>query len=149
MHRLQEALADRYTIEREVGRGGFSLEFLARDQRLGRNVALKVLRPELCASIAVDRFTREVKIAACLQHRNIIPLYDASDANGLPYYVMRYVEGETNSSSAVQRNCKLNIYDSSTSTGLLMGLSQFLPLLHSQLSDVVVRRQSLRRQLLV
>jgi eukaryotic-like serine/threonine-protein kinase len=93
--RLTAVLADRYEIERELGRGGMALVFLARDLKHGRRVAVKVLRPDLSALIGAERFVREVQIEAQLQHPHIVPLYDSGDAEGLPYYVMAYVEGES------------------------------------------------------
>ncbi|HXM39344.1 MAG TPA: serine/threonine-protein kinase [Gemmatimonadales bacterium] len=93
--RLQTALADRYTIDREIGRGGMSLVFLARDVRHDRLVALKVLRPELAATLGPDRFLREIKVAAGLTHPHILPLFDSGVADGLLFYVMPYVEGES------------------------------------------------------
>ena len=93
--RLQSALADRYTIERELGRGGMATVYLAEDLRHDRKVALKVLRPELAATLGAERFLREIQIAAQLQHPHILPLLDSGEAGGLLYYVMPYVEGES------------------------------------------------------
>jgi eukaryotic-like serine/threonine-protein kinase len=95
LDRLQAALADRYTIERELGRGGMAVVFLARDRKLGRDVALKVLRPELAAALGHERFVREIEIAARLTHPNILGLHDCGEADGLLYYTMPYVEGES------------------------------------------------------
>jgi serine/threonine-protein kinase len=92
---LQTTLADRYVIERELGRGGMAIVFLARDQRHDRLVALKTIRPELVPALGPERFLREIQIAARLQHPNILPLHDSGEANGLLYYVMPYVEGES------------------------------------------------------
>ncbi|KPJ97243.1 MAG: hypothetical protein AMS20_17270, partial [Gemmatimonas sp. SG8_28] len=92
---LQEAVKDKFTIEREIGRGGMALVFLARDTRHDRPIALKVLRPELSASIGADRFLREIQIEASLQHPHILPLYDSGRTNGTLYYTMPYVDGET------------------------------------------------------
>ncbi len=92
---LSAALADRYTIERDLGRGGMALVYLAQDQKLGRQVALKVLRPELAASLGAERFLREIEIAAKLTHPNILALYDCGEADGQLYYTMPYVEGES------------------------------------------------------
>jgi serine/threonine-protein kinase len=94
LDRLKTALADRYAIDRELGSGGMAVVFLAHDQKLGREVALKVLRPELAASLGAERFLREIEIAARLTHPNILALYDCGEADGLLYYVMPYVEGE-------------------------------------------------------
>ncbi len=93
--RLRAALADRYEIERELGRGGMAVVYLARDLKHDRHVAIKVLRPEVSAALGADRFLREIQIAARLQHPHILPLHDSGQADGLLYYVMPYVEGET------------------------------------------------------
>ena len=93
--RVRSVLADRYTIEREVGRGGMATVFLAQDQRHHRPVAVKVLHPQLAVSLGPDRFLREIQIAARLQHPHIVPLYDSGQAGELLYYVMPYIEGES------------------------------------------------------
>ena len=93
--RLAAALAGRYTVEREIGRGGMSHVFLAFDPTLGRQVAIKVLRPELAASLGPDRFLDEIKVAARLKHPYILKLHEAGEARGLLYYSMPFVEGET------------------------------------------------------
>ena len=93
--RLQAALADRYRIEREVGRGGMATVYLAEDLKHGRRVALKVLRPELSPALGADRFHREIATASRLQHPNILTLHDSGEAAGLLYYAMPYVEGES------------------------------------------------------
>ncbi|HSM15928.1 MAG TPA: protein kinase, partial [Gemmatimonadales bacterium] len=93
--RLSTALSDRYTIEREIGSGGMAVVFLADDIRHDRKVALKVFRPELSSALGPERFLREIRIAAQLQHPHILPLHDSGEASGLLYYVMPYVEGET------------------------------------------------------
>jgi tetratricopeptide (TPR) repeat protein len=93
--RLAAALAGRYTIERELGRGGMSLVFLARDLRHDRQVAVKVLRPELAAALGSERFLREIKVAAGLAHPHIVPLFDSGEADGALFYVMPYLEGES------------------------------------------------------
>jgi eukaryotic-like serine/threonine-protein kinase len=92
---LQAALGDRYVLDRQIGRGGMAVVYLADDQRYHRRVAVKVLRPELAASLAVDRFLREIQTAARLQHPNILPVYDSGGADGILYYVMPFVEGES------------------------------------------------------
>ncbi|HEX5004494.1 MAG TPA: serine/threonine-protein kinase, partial [Gemmatimonadales bacterium] len=96
---LQAALADRYRVERELGRGGMAIVYLADDLRHGRRVAIKVLRPELAASLGSERFLREISLASALQHPHILPLYDSGShttpAGELLYYVMPYVEGES------------------------------------------------------
>jgi serine/threonine protein kinase/Tfp pilus assembly protein PilF len=94
-NRLQEALADRYRIEREVGRGGMATVYIAHDVKHRRPVAVKVLHPELAASVGTDRFLREIEIAAGLNHPHILTLIDSGSADGLLYYVMPFVEGES------------------------------------------------------
>jgi TolB-like protein len=93
--RLPAALAGRYTIERELGRGGMATVYLAQDLKHNRPVALKVLRPELAAPLVSDRFLREVQITARLNHPHILPLLDSGEADGFVYYTMPYVEGES------------------------------------------------------
>ncbi len=90
---MTAALADRYTIERELGRGGMATVYLAEDKKHGRRVAIKVLRPELAASLGADRFLREIGIAARLSHPHIVPLIDSGEAKGLLYHVAPYVSG--------------------------------------------------------
>ncbi len=92
---LAPALADRYTLERELGHGGMATVFLAGDVKHRRKVAIKVLHPEIAAAIGPDRFLREIEIAAQLQHPHILPLYDSGEAAGYLYYVMPFVEGES------------------------------------------------------
>jgi eukaryotic-like serine/threonine-protein kinase len=92
---LSAALADRYRIERELGRGGMAVVYLAPDLKHGRQVALKVLRPELTPALGAERFQREIAIAARLQHPHILSLHDSGEAAGMLYYAMPYVEGET------------------------------------------------------
>jgi serine/threonine protein kinase/tetratricopeptide (TPR) repeat protein len=92
---LQGALAARYTIDREVGRGGMATVYLAQDLRHHRPVALKVLHPQLALSLGSERFLREIQIAARLQHPHIVPLYDSGQAGDLLYYVMPFIEGES------------------------------------------------------
>ncbi len=92
---LRAALDGRYAVERLIGQGGMATVYLARDVRHDRPVAIKVLRPELAASLGSDRFIREIKLAAHLQHPNILALYDSGEANSFLYYVMPFVEGES------------------------------------------------------
>jgi eukaryotic-like serine/threonine-protein kinase len=92
---MLSALAARYEIEREIGRGGMATVFLARDVKHGRRVALKVLHPELGAALGAERFIREISVTANLQHPNLLPLFDSGEVNGLLYYVMPFVDGET------------------------------------------------------
>ena len=93
--RLQAALSGQYRIERELGGGGMSRVFLAEEIALGRQVVLKVLPPEIAEILSADRFTREVKVAARLQHPHIVPLLAAGEAGGLLYYTMPFIEGES------------------------------------------------------
>jgi TolB-like protein len=95
LERLQAALADRYRVERELGAGGMATVFLAQDLKHEREVAIKVLHPELGASIGSERFDREIRVAAKLQHPHILGLYDSGSADGLLYYVMPFVRGES------------------------------------------------------
>jgi serine/threonine-protein kinase len=93
--RLSAALSDRYAIERELGQGGMATVYLAHDVRHDRKVALKVLRPELSAILGSERFLAEIKTTANLQHPHILSLFDSGEADGLVFYVMPYVEGES------------------------------------------------------
>jgi len=95
MATLQEALRDRYAIERELGRGGMATVYLARDLRHDRPVALKVLHPELAATLGPERFLREVRLAARLQHPHILSVYDSGESAGRLWFTMPYVEGES------------------------------------------------------
>ena len=92
---LRAALEDRYDVGEPVGEGGMATVYVARDLKHSRLVAIKVLRPELAASIGKDRFVREIEIAARLQHPHILPVYDSGEADGILYYVMPFVEGES------------------------------------------------------
>ena len=93
--RLKAALASRYTIERELGSGGMATVYLAEDLKHHRRVAVKVLRPEIAASLGSDRFFREIEVAARLQHPHILPLLDSGEGDGFYYYVMPYIAGES------------------------------------------------------
>ncbi|MCA1561289.1 MAG: serine/threonine protein kinase [Acidobacteria bacterium] len=93
--RLNTALTSTYRVERELGSGGMGVVFLAHDVRHGRPVAVKVLRPELAGSLGAARFIREIRTVAGLQHPNIVALYDSGEADGLLFYVMPYIEGES------------------------------------------------------
>jgi serine/threonine-protein kinase len=95
LERLKAALSDRYTIERELGSGGMATVYLAQDLKHERQVAVKVLRPELAAVLGHERFVQEIKTTANLQHPHILPLFDSGEADGFLYYVMPYIEGET------------------------------------------------------
>ncbi len=93
--RLGTGLEGRYTIDREIGAGGMATVYLARDVRHNRNVALKVLNPELGAVLGAERFLAEIQVTANLQHPNLLPLFDSGEVGGLLFYVMPYVEGES------------------------------------------------------
>jgi serine/threonine-protein kinase len=93
--RLKTSLADRYTVDRELGQGGMATVFLATDIRHDREVAIKVLNPELAATIGAERFEREIKLAAKLQHPHILGMFDSGSADGLLFYVMPFVKGES------------------------------------------------------
>lgn len=93
--RLVEGLAGRYTIEGLLGEGGMAQVYRARDVKHNRHVALKVLRPEISAALGTERFLREIDLAASLNHPNILALHDSGEANGLLYFVMPLMEGES------------------------------------------------------
>ena len=95
LQRLTAAVADRYRIERELGAGGMATVYLAHDLKHQRDVAIKLLHPDLGAALGGERFLSEVRTTARLQHPHILPLLDSGDADGLLYYVMPYVTGET------------------------------------------------------
>ena len=92
---LTAALAGKYKVERELGRGGMAIVFLAHDEKHDRPVAIKVLKPEIATSVGADRFLREIQVAAQLNHPCIVALIDSGEADGLLYYVMPFVDGET------------------------------------------------------
>jgi serine/threonine-protein kinase len=95
MNVLRAALADRYTLERELGRGGMATVYLAQDVKHGRQVALKVLRPDLAAALGSGRFLTEIEIAAKLSHPHIVPVYDSGQADGLLYFTMPFIDGRS------------------------------------------------------
>jgi serine/threonine-protein kinase len=95
VERLKAALADRYAVERELGRGGMATVYLAEDLKHRRKVAIKLLHPELAAILGPDRFLREIETAAQLQHPHVVPLYDSGGSDQFLYYVMPYVQGES------------------------------------------------------
>src|SRR5207249_4077202 len=131
--RLQVALAERYTINRELGRGGMATVYLAEDLKHRRLVALKVLSPDLGAALGKDRFLREIDIAARLSHPHILPLHDSGEADGLLYYVMPYVAGES-LRDRLNREKQLPIEDAVTIAG---AVANALSYAHSH--DVVHR----------
>jgi len=92
---LQHTLGTSYTLERELGGGGMSRVFVAEDTTLGRSVVVKVLPPEMASGVSIERFKREITLAARLQHPHIVPLLSAGETGGLPYFTMPFVEGES------------------------------------------------------
>ena len=95
LERLRSALADRYTVGEEPGAGGMATVYLADDLKHHRQVAVKVLRPDLAATLGPERFLREIEVAAQLHHPHILPLYDSGEADGFLYYVMPYERGQS------------------------------------------------------
>jgi hypothetical protein len=95
IERLRNTLANRYRIDRVVGRGGMATVYLAADERHHRDVAIKVVRPDLAAVLGAERFLHEIRVTANLSHPHILPLYDSGVADGLLYYVMPFVKGES------------------------------------------------------
>ena len=106
---LQKSLGLAYTIRRELGGGGMSRVFVAEETALARTVVIKVLSPDLGVGLSVDRFAREIRLAARLQHPHIVPLFAAGEVDGLPYYTMPFVEGESlrSLSSCAKGRCRL------------------------------------------
>ena len=95
LEQLQQSLGSSYTIDRELGGGGMSQVFLATENRLNRKVVVKVLPPELARSVSAERFEREIQLAAQLQQANIVPLLATGETDGLPFFTMPFVEGES------------------------------------------------------
>src|SRR5262245_25624424 len=95
LQRLAAALSDRYHFEYELGRGGAAYVFLARDRQTGRQIALKVLRPEVAVAVGEARFAREIEIARGLEHQNILPLSDFGSVDGQLFYTMPFIAGNT------------------------------------------------------
>jgi serine/threonine-protein kinase len=126
--RLTAALADRYRVERELGQGGMATVYLAEDLKHHRKVALKVLRPELAATLGPDRFFREIEVAAGLQHPHILPLHDSGEAAGFLYYVMPFVDGE-NLRGRLTRHGELPIHEA---VRLLAEVADALAYAHGQ-----------------
>src|SRR5262249_58400637 len=93
--RLQSSLGSAYSLDREPGGGGMSRVYVARDTALGRDVVVKVLAPELAGEVSVERFTREIRVAARLQHPQIVPVFSAGDVGGVPFYLMPFIDGES------------------------------------------------------
>ena len=92
---MRKALDGRYSVERELGHGGMATVYLAEDIRHRRRVALKVLRPDISATIGSDRFVREIEIVAGLTHPHVLPLFDSGEADGLLFFVMPFASGES------------------------------------------------------
>src|SRR2546428_248501 len=92
---LQSTLGDAYTLERELGGGGMSRVFLAEEKALGRKIVVKLLPHDTAAGVSAERFKREIQTAARLQHPHIVPLLSAGETNGLPFYTMPFVKGES------------------------------------------------------
>ena len=126
--RIREALAGRYRIESELGQGGMATVYLAHDERHGRKVAVKVLRDDLASSLGADRFLREIKISANLTHPHIVPLYDSGESDGLLFYVMPFIEGET-LGQRLHRVGKLPVAEA---VGILREVSDALSFAHSR-----------------
>ena len=107
---LRAAMADRYTLERELGAGGMATVYLAHDGRHNRKVAIKSMQPDLAALIGAERFLKEIETTANLQHPNILPLFDSGRVEGTVFYVMPYVQGES-LRSRLNRETQLPIAD--------------------------------------
>ncbi|MFL5494926.1 MAG: protein kinase domain-containing protein [Gemmatimonadales bacterium] len=125
---LQHALGSAYRIERELGQGGMSTVYLAEDLKHQRKVAVKILRPELAAALGAERFTREIRIAARLQHPHILPLLDSGQAEGFLYYVMPYVDGQS-LRDRIAREGELPVHEA---VRLLVEVVDALAFAHSQ-----------------
>jgi serine/threonine-protein kinase len=107
---------ERYAVEREVSQGGMATVYVAQDLRHSRPVAIKVMHPELASALGVERFLREIQIAAHLQHPHILPLLESGEADGLLYYVMPFVDGES-LRARLKREGQLGINDVITLAG--------------------------------
>jgi hypothetical protein len=123
---LADAIRDRYAIEREIGAGGMAIVYRARDVRHARSVAVKVLRPELAASLGAERFLKEIEIAARLTHPHIIPLHDSGAAAGFLYYVMPFIDGES-LRARLQRETRL---DAATALAIVRDVGDALSYAH-------------------
>ncbi|MBA3258076.1 MAG: serine/threonine protein kinase, partial [Gemmatimonadales bacterium] len=131
--RLRAALGERYVLEREVGAGGMATVYLAQDLRHRRRVALKVVRPELGGPLGLERFLREIELAARLQHPHILPVFDSGlveggDGGAMPYFVMPFVEGES-LRHRLQREGRLSPEDA---VALASEIAEALAYAHSQ-----------------
>ena len=110
LQRLTAALADRYQVEHELGRGGMATVYLAKDLEHDRQVAIKVMRPQIAAAMGGERFLREIEIAGSLDHPNILALLDSGEADDMMYYVMPFIEGES-LGELIERNGPLAVDD--------------------------------------
>ena len=128
LDRLQAAVGDRYSVERRLGRGGMATVFLARDQKNARAVAVKVLHPELATGLGIERFKREIAIAGALVHPHIVALLDSGQAEGLLFYFMPYIQGET-LRQRLQREGQLAIDDALRIVG---DIAEAIAYAHSQ-----------------
>src|SRR4029078_2787796 len=95
LERIRDAFTNTYSIDRELGKGGMATVYLAQDAKHDRLLGMKVLHPDLAASLVPERFLREIKLAAKLNHPHILGLHDSGEAEGFLYYVMPYIEGES------------------------------------------------------
>ncbi len=120
LERLTAALSDRYRPERELGAGGMATVYLAHDLRHDREVAIKVLHPDLGAALGGDRFLGEIRTTARLQHPHILPLLDSGEAGGLLFYVMPYIRGET-LRDRLERETQLPVADALRIAGEIAG----------------------------
>jgi len=125
---LQQTLGTTYTLERELGGGGMSRVFVAEERALGRKVVVKVLPPEIAAGVNVDRFKREIQMAARLQHPHIVPVLLAGEMAGVPFYSMPFVEGES-LRARLQRTCALSITEA---IGVLRDVAKALAYAHER-----------------
>ena len=117
--RLRAALADRYRIERELGKGGMATVYLAEDLKHHRKVAVKVLDPELALALGAERFLLEIETVANLAHPHILPLHDSDEIDGFLFFVMPYVKGDT-LRSRIESELRLPIEDAIRITRFLM-----------------------------
>src|SRR4051812_29688482 len=125
---LQHTLGSAYTLERELGGGGMSRVFLAEELSLGRKVVVKVLPPEISAGVNVDRFRREIQMAARLQHPHIVPVLTSGEMGGVPYYTMPFVEGES-VRARLQRSGALSLTEA---IGILRDVAKALSYAHER-----------------
>src|SRR5512141_1889823 len=93
--RIRDSLAERYLVQRELGQGGMATVYLAADTRHDRDVAVKVMRSEFVDSVGAERFLREIAVSSRLSHPNVVPLFDSGEVDGIPYYVMPFIAGES------------------------------------------------------